>query len=290
LYGLTALAIAATALITTANPPGLSVWLLALLTAAICQGLLLPLRASLPVGLAIIVAWVLLRQTLGAGTLDEMLVGTAEVLLVAACTTIAARYRVGWRNLQGDMHRLSALAGIVNQTDDGSGLLSRDLGELRLREETDRAQAFQRPLGFLLVQMEPLPGASPGESTLAAEALARQVASLVNVHDIPFRVDADQIGVVLPERSWSEICQAVQAVQSAAREAIYWGSDGKPHPAHTQLGLHFGVGAYRGEAQTVDLLQSAQATLDADREGAPLDCTPGGTPVPLEQNGPGRGE
>ena len=154
----------------------------------------------------------------------------------------------------------------------GTGLLPQQVAELRLVEEVDRAKQFRRPLGLLLVEIEDL-DESPAQQTQAREAhqaLVRQLVSTSLVHDIPFRMGSNQVGLILPERDWEDsLYQDAESIINALKGAVFLDDEGRSHHVLHLVKLNFGLATYQGKASgTIDLMGAAQDSLSVSRDMA----------------------
>ena len=269
LYALIGAAILQTALVLLDHEPEQAVWLVVLLAAGIGQGLMLPSRFAWFGGLAAVVLWVMFRQATGVWVRAELLQSMLEIAGLALNIVLAVRLRQSWEPLEQDMEELQTLRRLLVAGEAGTGLLPRQVAELRLLEEVDRARQFRRPLGLLLVEIEDL-AESPAQQTQALEAhqaLVRQLVSTSLVHDIPFRMGPNQVGLILPERNWDSLYQDAESVINALKGAVFLDDEGRSHHVLHLVKLNFGLATYQGETSgTIDLMGAAQDSLSVSRD------------------------
>ncbi len=262
-------AILQTALVLLDNEPEQAVWLVVLLAAGIGQGLMLPSRFAWFGGLAAVVLWVMFRQTTGVWVRAELLQSMLEIAGLALNIFLAVRLRQSWEPLEQDMEELQTLRRLLVAGEAGTGLLPWQVAELRLLEEVDRAKQFRRPLGMLLVEIEDL-AESPAQQTQALEArqaLVRQLVSTSLVHDIPFRMGPNQVGLILPERNWDSLYQDAESIINALKGAVFLDDEGRSHHVLHLVKLSFGLATYQGETSgTIDLMGAAQDSLSVSRD------------------------
>ncbi len=273
LYALIGAVIAESALITLGNLPRMSPWLLALLAAGVGQALLLPATAAWLAGLGVVVAWVLLRQAGGIWIQPELFQSLLEVAGLGLNIVLAIRFRQIWQQQQEELQELRELEGVLVAGEVGTGLLPREVAELRLEEEVDRARQFQRPLGLLLVEVESLPKleATDVQFRQVYQAITRQLTSASLVHDIPFRVGQRRIGLILPERSWDELYADAGSIVNALHSATFLDREEQSQPAHDYIQLTVGLGTYQGErVEEIDLMGAAEDSLGISRDLADL--------------------
>ena len=269
IYALVGATIVQTTLVLLGNEVNHSVWLLPILAAAIGQGLLLPSRFAWFGLLAATVLWVIARQTMDIwvpASLPQSMLEVAGLILNVA---LAVWLRRDWEPLQQERQDLLSLRRILQAGEAGTGLLPRQVAELRLTEEVDRARQFQRPVGLLLVEIEPLVRQAAGnvDPSEVQQALVRQLVSASLVHDIPFRADSNRVGLILPERAWDSLYQDIDAIVDALRSALWIDREGRSHQVLHHARLRFGLGTYQGEVSgTIDLMRAAEDSLSVGRD------------------------
>jgi hypothetical protein len=273
IYALVGATIAQTTLVLLGNEVHHSVWLLAILAAAIGQGLLLPARFAWFGLLAAAVLWVIARQTMAIWMPARLPQSMLEVAGLILNVALAVWLRRDWEPLQQERQDFLSLRQVLLAGEAGTGLLSRQVAELRLTEEVDRARQFRRPLGLLLVEIEPLPRRAAGDAdpSEVQQALVRQLVSASLVHDIPFRADSNRVGLILPERAWDSLYQDIDAIVDTLRRAMWIDRKGRSHQVVHHVRLRFGLGTYQGEVSgTIDLMRAAEDSLSVGRDLADI--------------------
>jgi len=276
-------------LVLLGNVPRMSAWLLTLLAVGIGQGLLLPSSVGWAGGLTVVVLWVLFRQVAGVWVQAELVQSLLEIVGLSLNVVLAVRYRQAWQQQQHELQELRALREVLVAGDVGTGLLPREVGELRMAEEVDRAMLFRRPLGLLLVEIEQLPELPTGKADASAssieplstsprevyQAVIRQLTSASLVHDIPFRIAPNLVGLIMPERDWDKLYKDAEAIVNALRSASFLDREGHSRFAHRYVKLSFGLGTYQGEVVgTIDLMRAAEDSLSISRDLADLGEAP----------------
>ncbi len=264
LYALVGGICAQSTLILLGNQPSVATWLLTFLLLAVGQSLLLPSTAGWLGGLAVVVVWVLFRQTTGIWTPDLPVQNLLEVAGLALNVMFTMRYRYVWGRQQQELQELRALRHLLVAGEDSTGLLSHKVAGLRLREEVDRAQRFQRPLGLLLIKVGLLAERATEDTEIQeiGQAVARQLASTSLVHDIPFRMNASHLGMILPERTASRLYEDAEAIAAALQGTSFLNGKGRTQPVMHYAQLHFGLGTYQGEKGNIDLMRAAVDSLN----------------------------
>ncbi|MGB0389300.1 MAG: diguanylate cyclase domain-containing protein, partial [Ardenticatenaceae bacterium] len=241
---------------------GHPLWLLSLLAIGVAQALLLATPYSLVGGLAVSAAWVLMRQSAGLEPPQHLL----EVLGVMATIAMAIRYRGIWQEERAALQELRALRGLLVDGEAGTGLVSRSVAELRLLEESERAETSQRPLGVLLIEINNTahPGGSDHKFRQASKAIERKLVNLARSYDLPFRAQENRIGLILPERDWQSLQNERASICEAVRHAVFVTQIGQPEPAMNHVRLGIGWSEY-GQTTGIELLTMAERSLQPKR-------------------------
>lgn len=275
LYVLLGLIIVLTALVVMNNVPSIVPWLLALVAAGVGLVLLLSVTAGALGNLAIVVVWVLLRQTTGVWNADELLQSSVEMIGVALLLGITLRYKQVWQRQQHELAQLRGLQQVLAVGEPGTGILPYDVAMLRLDEEIDRASNFGRPLALLMVDIEHQPDTTDQDLEAVDQAIARRLSGAASVHDIPFRDNITRFGLILPERDWQQLYERAESVTSALITGRYLDRSGHSQYISDKVQFTFGLGTYQGEGNTsVDLMRAAEDSLDVSRDLSNLDGNP----------------
>lgn len=266
LYALVGTLITLSAFVTIGNVSQVSPVFLALSAMAVGQALLLAPIGGLLGGLAAAGFWVLFRRTVGIWTGDELAQSLSELFLLSVNVALAIRYRLVWQRQQLELQDLRSLQQLLVAGEVGTGLLPRQVGDLRIQEEVDRSRQFRRPLGLLI--MEVLPHEDhPGDIGEVYQAVERRLASASLIHDVPFRFEEHQLGLLLPERGWDRIYKDTEDVIGALNQASFLNSDGRTENISDYVKLHFGLGIYDGEdLGSIDLVKAAKDSLEIARD------------------------
>ena len=260
-------------LVILGNTPRMSVWLLTLLAVGVGQGCLLPSAVGWLGGLATIVVWVLFRRATGVWVSAELFQSVFEVVGLSLSLALVIWIRHNWENLQHELRELRPLREVLVAGEVGTGLLPREVGELRMIEEVDRSRVFRRPLGLLLVEIEPLPMPSISlvELKEVYQALNRQLGSVSLVHDIPFRAASNRMGLIMPEREWDKLYDDAESIVNVLKQGSFLDGEGRPQSVLDCVKLSFGVGTYQGETEgAIDLMRAAEDSLSISRDLAHL--------------------
>lgn len=245
------------------HPFELSVWLLALLTIGIAQGLLFSTPYSLVGGLAISAAWVHLLQNAGVWLDPQQ--NLLELAGLVISIAMAIRYRQIWLEEQAQLHELHSLGALLLDGELATGFVSRSVAELRLLEESARAETSKRPVGLLLIEMQKV--ANPSEPSVsdqrfqqASKAIEGKFLKMIRSYDLPFRAQENRIGVILPERDATAMLMGKTKLCQALRHTIFIDNMGQTQQAMNIVRLGIGW-AESGQATGIELLTAAERTL-----------------------------
>jgi GGDEF domain-containing protein len=161
------------------------------------------------------------------------------------------------------------------------GLLTADLALSRLDEEIARAQRHSRPLTVVLARTDITdPALGAGARARAHRTVARLVESLLRDTDIPFALDADEVGAILPETDIEGAWQLVGPLVDAATRASFTIRENEERRSLADCAeLHAGMVTLSDEvANADDLLAAARRAVRDDTQLAShsLDGTPMG--------------
>lgn len=256
-------------LVILGNVPQMSVWLLTLLAIGIGQGLLLPSPINSFVGFIIVILWVLFRQIAGVWSQEYFVLGLLETIGLGTSIFLATKIQQKWREQIEEINELRGLRKVLVAGEIGTGLIPFEVADLRLIEEIDRAKMFKRPLGLLIIEIEPLPKFNEAKVYLEEihQAITRQLTSSSLIHDIPFRIKVNQLGLIMPERNWENLYLDADSIANQLRSTTFIQQDGSTQATNKFISLNFGLGTYQGESGgQIDIMRAAKDSLDISRE------------------------
>ncbi len=264
MYALVGMTIVVSALVVWGNVPRMSAWLLVLLAAGIGQAVLLPTVAGCLGGLVVLAAWVLFREQTGTWQLGDSMQPVLELVGLCASVALAIWFRQTWAGDKKHLNSLQPLRTLVADHEGVSGLVSRQVAELRLAVEMERARSFGHPLGVILFEVTPRTGSALREAEVheAYRAVARQLSNEVESYDTPFADGANRTGVIVPERSPDELRQLAESIAGCLAATVLIDAQGFPQPVAQALRLDCGLATYQGEAvESKALMQAAEESL-----------------------------
>ena len=269
LYALVGGLVVLTTVVIMGNVPRMAPWLLGLMVLGIGQALLLSPTTGTLGGLAVVVLWTLLRQRTGVWTPAELLQNLQEVIGLTLNLLLTIRYRRIWNQQQQELHELRQLRQVLVAGEAGTGLLALEVAELRLHEEIDRARLFRRPLALLLVESQPRSDNLDDDGNLEAayQAVVRRLTTAAFMHDIPFRINENRLGLILLERTWDRLYEHAETIAARLKRATFIDAGQRTHAVQDYLVFTFGLGTYQGEeADVIDLMRAAEDSLGVSRE------------------------
>ena len=144
-------------------------------------------------------------------------VGAVTMLLVAAgwlAGLAHAQVRRAVRGATAVDHLFAPPAGSL-------GLLSAEAAELRAEEEMMRARHHERPLSLLLCHLDALPQTDRTSYRRARRAVARVLEARLAPTSLPFELDDETFGVLLPEIEVTALPVVVQTIERALAETTF---------------------------------------------------------------------
>ena len=144
-----------------------------------------------------------------------------------------------------------------------NGLLSADVGKLRLIEEVDRAAHFRRPVALVILEVIPRSDELPPTLQRAVfQAVVRRLNTMITAHDIPYRLRANTIAVIMPERGWDTLYDEAEHIEQSLRQTPFSAITHLSDAIEDYMDLRFGLSVYENSTQTVEsLLENAERSL-----------------------------
>lgn len=155
-------------------------------------------------------------------------------------------------------------------TDELTGLYNRRYFFLRIREEIQRAERYDKPMCVVMLDLDGFKELNRNHGHLIGDEILQQVCAVVRRNlravDIAARYGGDEIVVILPETSVAAGFSIITRLQAAISEEVFVGHNGVP----VQLSLCAGIAQFPGDAGTPDdLIHRADvALLEAKAAGS----------------------
>jgi hypothetical protein len=233
----------------------------------------LSLEVGLPwsglTGLIVVVLWIGAKRLMGVWTPELMLANAAEATLVFVISITGGAYhnriKALWALLADSQERLSQL-----DLEEGSlGLLRLPFGQLRVREEEERAVKHRRPLSLLLVSAQPAHNAvqENGQERPILQAMATLVKDVARETDVPFLVSSHLIALLMPETDTADAQDIVNRLANGLQNGRYVHSSGQGIPIRDAAQVRYGFATFLGQAtDRPDLLEVARQSLSKNVE------------------------
>ncbi len=155
-------------------------------------------------------------------------------------------------------------------TDELTGLYTRRYFALRLREEIQRAERYDKPMCLVMLDMDGFKELNRQHGHLIGDEILQQVCTVIRRNlravDIAARFGGDEIVVILPETTVSAGLAIITRLQAAMSDEIFVGHNGVP----VKLSLCAGIAQFPGDAAAPDDLinKADMALLEAKAAGS----------------------
>ena len=137
------------------------------------------------------------------------------------------------------------------QTDAKTGLLNARHFKKRFEEELDRAERFNRPLAFIMADLDLLRAINNTYGHLAGdvvlEGIGQVIRRTVRNYDIAGRFGGEEFAIVLPETNQFEAQAMAERIRKAVEESSFSVST-NPTPIHVTMSL--GIACFPADATT----------------------------------------
>ncbi len=216
-------------------------------------------------GLLLVSVWITIKQVIGVWSEDRLFVNLIEILLTAVAFVASGFYhyklQAHFNEYLSDLQQLKQL----DLEDTSLGLLKSSIGLLRLREETDRAMRFRRPLTLVLILSRPIPGKSweTNERSAVLRSAATTIKDTTRTMDIPFLLSQDKIAIILPETEINGTNKVINNIQKQMISAQIVNQSGFSEPLNEHAQIRFGFGVFLGyKRKPFDIMEAAEKSLE----------------------------
>ena len=259
-----ALAVAAAAVIVFNNTVRSIPIFLFLLILAAGGSLELGLGQGSLFGLAILAGWIGAKRVMGVWTQELLPTNVLElatvILLILAGGAYHNQLRAAGKMLAESQQKLAQM----ELEDRAVGLLRRPVGELRLREEQERALGYGRPLTLLLILVQPMPDVewTPKERVAIFQAVATLIKDVARETDIPFLLELQVAALLMPETDTIVTQKVVNRLAGRLQDGRYLPPSGQARPIQERAQVRYGFATFLGQAQEQpDMLAAAEESL-----------------------------
>ncbi len=265
LYLLLALLVAEITVIAQVNSPRTMSIFLFLLVLLVGLSLELGRLRGLLVWLLVMFVWIAAKRTIGGWTGETLLSNLLEMTLLLSLAWIAGTYRDRqvrfWNTYAENELRLRP----VQLEEAGIGLLLPSLGRLRLEEEEERAFRYQRPLALLLLHLQTSSHQAwePRDLQMVLKSVSAAIKDAASETDIPFLVENNRMGLILPETDATEIQSVLDRLTNNLQNLRFVKDTGESVPLTGRAQLRYGYAVYLGESPSrPDMMPAALASLE----------------------------
>ena len=220
-------------------------------------------------GLFILSLSIVVKQFIGAWSRFNLLFNLLESLLFAATLALSGYLYDNLQEYFEQFSRAKQQLKILDLEETGVGLIRPAIGLLRLKEETDRARRFRRPISLVLIQVQPQPGQTweRKQKLAVMRAIATTVKDATRVLDIPFLFDSEKIGLILTDTEINGTNKVINNIQRQLTISRVITSDGSSHLLQKLAIVRFGYSVFLGlSTQSIDLQLAADAALQRNIE------------------------
>ncbi len=166
-------------------------------------------------------------------------------------------------HLVAELERANARFARLAATDPLTGLANRGKMEDQLRLEIERARRYERPLSFLLLDVDHFKPYNDRHGHLAGDCVLQATAQIlreaVRVCDTPFRYGGEEFGAIIPESDLPECLSVAERIRAAVEaHRVAW-EDAR---ASEGITVSIGCATYPLSAVTLTgLIEAADAAL-----------------------------
>jgi GGDEF domain-containing protein len=260
-FGLVLLIAVTVVLVLNVNSFEISLSYLALLAAVVIVGLMTNTRTGVVVSVVSIFVITLINRYSNVYVPETPLVNTAvELIGFFLVGLVAGRLGRTIGQIQRQANHWQAQAEAYNVHDKRFGTLKPAWAEVRLKEETMRANQFSRPLSAILLQIDPESDASPNilsDRTAVLQAAIRLSRSLTQPPAVVTCLDENQVLLILPEYTGDQANELGQRLSDQLATALYF-----PDKETKSLGIavsqwgrvNIGVASLNGQGLSAEML------------------------------------
>jgi len=224
-------------------------------------------------GLLLLSVWITTKQVIGVWSEDKLVLNLIEIILATATFFISGFYhetlKAHFMEYSDDKQKLK----LLDLEDTGIGLIKPAIGLLRLKEESDRALRYRRPLSLILILVRPSSGifwSTDSKRRSVMRAIATALKEITRTMDIPFIVNQEKIALILPNTEINGANKVISNIMGEMSSARIINSDGSSDSLQNYAQLRFGFGVFIGYSrEPIDLMAEAEKSIHKNIEANP---------------------
>src|SRR6476469_9199028 len=212
---------------------------------------------------------IVIKQLIGAWSKDNLIFNLIEAFMMAGALSIGGYYHDRLRTYFGGYDEAQEKLKILDLEEASIGLIKPAIGQLRLKEESERAIRFRRPLSFVLILILPPPGKQwdAREMLAVMRAVATTVKDSIRALDIPFLVDHEKIALILTDTEINGTNAALNHIRSQLDTCRVVRQDGSAESLARFAQIRFAFSVFLGyHSQPFDMLEAAERSLQRNVE------------------------
>jgi hypothetical protein len=209
------------------------------------------------------------KQFIGAWSKDNLTFNLLETFLMAGVFGLSGHYHDTLRKYFDAYNDAKQRLNVFDLEDTSVGLIRPAIGLLRLKEETDRAARYKRPLSFALILALPKPGLEwdLNERLSVRRAIATTVKDTTRVLDIPFSFNDEKIALILTDTEINGTNKVINNIQRQLNASRIITRTGSSESLQEHAQIRFGYSVFLGySSKAFDMMEAAELSLKRNIE------------------------
>jgi len=240
-----------------------------LLTSGIAAMAALGLTRGGILGLFIVSISIVAKQFIGAWSKDNLTFNLLETFLTASVFSLSGYYHDALRMYFDEYNDAKQRLQVFDLEDTSVGLIRPAIGLLRLKEETDRAIRYKRPISFALILALPKPGQEwdLSEQLSVMRTIATTVKDTTRMLDIPFSFSSDKIALILTDTKVNGTNKVINNIQRQLNSSRIITRNGSSESLQAHAQIRFGYSVFLGySSKPFDMHEAAELSLKRNIE------------------------
>jgi hypothetical protein len=209
---------------------------------------------------------IIIKQSIGAWTAGNLNFNLLEVFLMAGTFILVGRFNDTLQVYFKEFDEAKKRLKILDLEDTSVGLIRSAIGLLRLKEESERAIRFKRPLTFILILVTILPEWND-ERQAVMRSIATTVKDTTRMLDIPFILSENKIGLILTNTEINGTNTVIGNIQQKLLASRVITRSGTTLALQKAVQIRIGYAVFLGAGEkAIDLLDAAERSLQRNVE------------------------